>query len=96
MLDPGSTLFFLTNKDVNILKVNKIPCYIDVAGLQSTHTATSQFRATVNIKAPFDHTEPEVPVATCLVKSITGKIPAQNLTNHRESAFAHRLNGQMT
>ena len=91
MIDPGSTLSFITVNLVNSLKAKKIPFPTSITGLSQTHAATNHFRVDVTLMAPHDPNEKPLQISPSVVTSIMGITPTNDLSTHQDLDFTKNL-----
>ncbi len=90
IIDPGSTLSFLTNKVATALKAKRIPFATSIKGLAESHAATSNFKVNVTLKAANKPNEQPLQLSPSVVTSITGNTPANDITSHKDLEFTSK------
>ena len=91
MIDPGSTLSFLTGKVASALKAKRIPFTTTITGLEQSHAATSMFKVDLTLRARDRPDEPPIELSPSIVTSITGNTPSNDLTKHKDLDFTKNL-----
>ena len=92
IIDPGSTVSFLTEKIAKTLKLKTSPALTEVTGIGSTHAGTCKKEAEILIYSPYEHNAVIVRVRAAIISSIIGNTPSTDFLKKVDTTFTNSLN----
>ncbi len=92
ILDPGSTVSFITDRLVKTMKLKTSPLITEVTGIGCTHAGTCRNESEILVKSPYEHNAPSVQVRATVIKSIVGDTPSTDLLKEVDTSFTNSLN----
>ena len=91
MIDPGSTLSFVTGRIATALRATRIPFTTSISGLNQSHAATSFFKIDTTLNSGDDNEITPIKMSPSVVTSITSITPASDITKNKNLGFTKDL-----
>ena len=91
MIDPGSTLSFVTGRIATALRATRIPFTTSISGLNQSHAATSFFKIDTTLNSQNDNKITPIKMSPSVITSITSITPASVITKNTNLGFTKDL-----
>ena len=91
MIDPGSTLSFVTGRITTALRATRIPFTTSISGLNQSHAATSFFKIDTTLNSWDDNEMTPIKMTPSVVTSTTSITPASDITKNTNIGFTKDL-----